>query len=46
MTDRDEELGRALRSLPAPPHGDGFEDRLHTLLEAEAASRRKVLAGR
>jgi hypothetical protein len=40
MTDRDEELGRALRSLPAPPHGEGFEDRLHTLLEAEAASRK------
>ncbi len=41
MTERDEELGRALRELPAPPHGEGFERRLHTLLEDEAASRRK-----
>src|SRR5262245_48549030 len=39
MTDRDEELGRALRDLPAPPHGDGFEDRLHALLTDEAARR-------
>lgn len=37
MTERDEELGRALRSLPGPPHGEGFEDRLHALLEDEAA---------
>jgi len=41
MTDeRDEELGRALRSLPAPPHGPGFADDLHALLEDAAAERR------
>ena len=38
MTERDEELGRALRELRAPPHGEGFEDRLHTSLEDEAAT--------
>lgn len=42
MTDRDEELGRALRSLPAPPHGEGFEDRLRALLEDEATARRRA----
>ena len=42
MTERDEELGRALRELRAPPHGEGFEDRLHALLEDEAESRRRV----
>jgi hypothetical protein len=36
-TERDEQLGRALRELPAPPHGTGFEARLHYLLEQEAS---------
>ena len=40
MSERDEPLGRALRDLPAPPHGDGFHTQLHALLEDEAARRR------
>lgn len=40
MTDRDEQLGRALRDLPAPPHGAGFGEQLHALLADEAARRR------
>lgn len=40
MSDRDEELGRALRDLPAPPHREGFHAELRARLEDEAASRR------
>lgn len=40
MTERDEELGRALRELPAPPHGPGFHAELRERLEDEAAGHR------